>query len=72
MIVETGFEVDEEDPEILLKGRDQLRRIIRESRESGHCLGVFYWEPECRPDRYRLGAFDSEGRPTVIMDAFSE
>lgn len=72
MIVETGFEVDEDDPEILAKGRDQLRRIIRESRATGHCLGIFYWEPECRPSQYRLGAFDSEGKPTIIMDAFSE
>ena len=33
---------------------------------------VFYWEPECRPTQYRLGAFTSDGRPTVIMDAFTE
>ena len=38
----------------------------------GHCEGIFYWEPECRPSQYKLGAFDSEGRPTAIMDAFSE
>ena len=72
MIVETGFEVDEEHPEVMEKGRDQLRRIIRESRATGHCLGIFYWEPECRPSRYRLGAFTSDGRPTVIMDGFRE
>ena len=72
MIVETGFEVDEAHPEVMEKGRDQLRRIIRESRATGHCEGVFYWEPECRPSQYRLGAFDSEGKPTVIMDGFTE
>ena len=72
MIVETGFEVDEEHPEVMEKGRDQLRRIIRESRATGHCLGIFYWEPECRPSRSRLGAFTSDGRPTVIMDGFRE
>ena len=72
MIVETGFEVDESRPEVMEKGRDQLRRILREARATGHCLGVFYWEPECRPSHYKLGAFSSEGRPTVIMDAFSE
>ena len=49
MIVETGFEVDESRPEIMEKGRDQLARIIRESRATGHCLGIFYWEPECHP-----------------------
>ena len=72
MIVETGFEVDERHPEVMEKGRDQLRRIIRESRATGHCEGVFYWEPECRPWQYSLGAFTSDGRPTVIMDAFGE
>jgi len=70
MIVETGFEVDESRPEVMEKGRDQLRRILRESRATGHCQGVFYWEPECRPGQYRLGAFTSDGKPTVIMDAF--
>lgn len=72
MIVEAGFEVDEDHPEIMEKGRDQLRRIIRESRATGHCEGVFYWEPECRPWQYKLGAFTSDGRPTVIMDGFSD
>ena len=72
MIVETGFEVDETRPEVMEKGRDQLRRIIRQSRATGHCEGIFYWEPECRPSQYKLGAFDSEGKPTVIMDGFEE
>ena len=72
MLVETGFEVDESRPEVMEKGRDQLRRIIRESRATGHCRGIFYWEPECRPDRYKLGAFGSDGRPTTIMDGFDE
>lgn len=30
------------------------------------------WEPECKPSQYRLGAFTEDGRPTVIMDAFSD
>ena len=72
MLVETGFEVDESRPEVMEKGKDQLRRIIRESRATGHCRGIFYWEPECRPDRYKLGAFGSDGRPTAIMDGFDE
>lgn len=72
MIVETGFEVDEQRPEVMEKGRDQLRRIIRESRAGGHCEGIFYWEPECRPGQYKLGAFYSSGQPTVIMDGFGE
>lgn len=72
IIVETGFEVDESDPAVLEEGRRQLARIIREARATGHCHGVFYWEPECRPGRYRLGAFGSDGRPTSIMRAFTD
>ena len=73
MIVETGFYVDEENPEILEQGRQQLARVIRESinETNGRCKGVFYWEPECKPSQYRLGAFTEDGHPTVIMDAFS-
>ena len=74
IIVETGFEVDEGNPAVLEEGRRQLARIIREARNNtaGYCHGVFYWEPECRPSRYRLGAFGSDGRPTPIMSAFKD
>jgi arabinogalactan endo-1,4-beta-galactosidase len=74
IIVETGFEVDENNPAVLEDGRKQLARIIREAKNNtgGHCHGVFYWEPECRPGRYRLGAFGSDGRPTPIMLAFTD
>lgn len=74
MIVETGFEVDEAHPEVMAEGRRLLRRVIVESQErtGGHCRGVFYWEPECRPGQYKLGAFGSDGRPTEIMRAFKE
>lgn len=74
MIVETGFYVDESDPEVLEQGRRQLARVIRESMNEtgGRCKGVFYWEPQCRPSQYRLGAFTEDGRPTVIMDAFKD
>ena len=49
-----------------------LFQKLKECKEntSGRCKGVFYWEPECRPNQYRLGAFTEDGRPTVIMDAF--
>ena len=74
MIVETGFYVDENDPARLERGRKQLARVIRESinETNGRCKGVFYWEPECKPSQYKLGAFTEDGHPTVIMDAFMD
>jgi arabinogalactan endo-1,4-beta-galactosidase len=74
MIVETGFLVDESDPDRMETSRRQLACVIRESinNTDGRCKGVFYWEPECRPSQYKLGAFTEDGRPTVIMDAFKE
>ena len=74
MIVETGYEVDEQHPEKMDEGRRQLARVIREARHDtgGHCRGVFYWEPQCLPGGYRLGAFDSTATPTAIMDGFVE
>lgn len=74
MIVETGFEVDERHPEVMEEGREQLARMIREARyeTDGHCKGVFYWEPQCLPGGYKLGAFNSKGQPTVIMDGYVE
>ncbi len=74
MIVETGFEVNEQHPEIMEEGRRQLTRVVNEARTEtgGHCRGVFYWEPQCRPGGYKLGAFDSHGKPTAIMDGFIE
>lgn len=74
MIVETGFLVDESNPAVLEEGRRQLARVIREAKTltDGHCKGVFYWEPECKPSQYKLGAFTEDGHPTVIMDAFTD
>ena len=72
MIVETGYEVDESRPEKMEEGRRLLTRVMRESRNDtdGRCRGVFYWEPQCLPGGYKLGAFDSKAAPTVIMDGF--
>lgn len=69
MIVETGM--DTHAPE---EGYRQLSRILRESRHNteGVCRGVIYWEPQCKPSQYRLGAFTEDGRPTKIMEAFME
>lgn len=77
MIVETGMECADDNGKlasdaILAEGKAQLSRILEECRNNteGRCKGVFYWEPECKPSQYRLGAFTEEGVPTVIMDAF--
>ena len=74
MIVETGFEVDEQHPEIMEEGRRQLTRVVREARTqtNGKCRGVFYWEPQCLPGGYKLGAFNSQAAPTAIMEGFVE
>lgn len=74
MIVETGFEVDERHPEVMEEGRRLLARVVREARTetNGRCRGVIYWEPQCNPRQYKLGAFDSKGAPTVIMEGFVE
>ena len=76
MIVETGMLCADEQgrlasASVLEEGYQQLVRIIKESKEAG-CKGVFYWEPECKPSQYKLGAFTEDGRPTRIMDAFKE
>lgn len=72
MIVETGYQVDEQHPEIMEMGRDQLAKLIdaMKNETDGHCHGVFYWEPTCRPNQYKLGAFGSDGKPTEIMKGF--
>ena len=76
MIVETGMLCADEQGKlanatVLEEGYQHLARIIKESKAVG-CKGVFYWEPECKPGQYKLGAFTEDGRPTKIMDAFKE
>ena len=79
MIVETGMECADDNGRLaddvrLEKSRCQLLKLLKSSRDNtnGYCNGVFYWEPECTPSAYRLGAFTEDGRPTKIMDAFRE
>jgi len=69
MITETGYEVDDKNPWVMEQGREQFANLLRRARTetNGHCLGVFYWEPECRPSQYKLGAFSEDGHPTSIM-----
>lgn len=73
IIVETGFEVNDEEPWVMESGREQLTELIRLCRTTTdvHCLGVFYWEPTCRPSVYKLGAFTEDGHPTSIMRAMT-
>ena len=73
MVVETGFEMDEENPWKMESGREQLRQLLQmcSTQTDGHCLGVFYWEPYMKPSNYRLGAFTEDGHPTSIMRAFT-
>lgn len=73
MIVETGYEVDDKNPEVMEEGRRQLAELIRLclNNTGGHCKGVFYWEPTCRPSQYKLGAFTEEGKPSAIMRAYT-
>lgn len=79
MIVETGMECADDQGNlasaaVLAEGKKQLARILQEAKENtnGRCKGLFYWEPECKPSQYRLGAFTEDGRPTVIMEAFQD
>lgn len=79
IVVETGMECADDQGRlasdaVLKQGKEQLARLIKECRENtgNKCKGVFYWEPECKPGQYRLGAFTEDGRPTVIMDGFKE
>lgn len=49
-----------------------LKKAIDGCKEIPTCEGVFYWEPECYNNwnGYDKGAFDSNGKPTVALDAF--
>ena len=60
--------------DVIQEGKRLMSKLIKECQENtqGHCKGVFYWEPECKPSQYKLGAFTEDGRPTRIMDAFKE
>lgn len=67
MIVETGMPYDMADD-----AYNMLSTLISGARDSGHCLGVFYWEPEAPASSgYSLGAFEN-GAPTHALDAFTE
>ena len=57
------------------EGKAIVADLISKARavDGGKGLGVFYWEPLAYDwNGYSLGAFDLTGKPTTIMDAFSE
>jgi arabinogalactan endo-1,4-beta-galactosidase len=66
MIVEVGFSVNQ--PSI---SHQFLVYMIEKAREAG-ALGVFYWEPIAHGDftSYLKGAWDEDGSPSIVMDAF--
>lgn len=48
---------------------DLIKKV--NSVSGGNGLGVFYWEPECYDWKgYTMGAWGSDGKPTVALDAF--
>ncbi len=67
MICEVGMDVSQ--PAIC---KAFLTSLMSQAKTNGHCLGVFYWEPECYNwNSYRLGAFDQNNKPTSALDAFA-
>lgn len=50
-----------------------LTDILAKTRSisDGKGLGVFYWEPQCYNwGYYKMGAWGTNGRPTIALDAF--
>lgn len=73
IITETGYEVDESQPWKMHLGRRHFTELLTRAMNEteGHCQGVFYWEPECRPSQHNLGAFTEDGHPTDILRAIA-
>lgn len=69
MVCEVGMAADQ--PETC---KEWLETLMTGARAIDGCLGVFYWEPQSYANwkAYGKGAFDDNGMPTVVMDAFSK
>jgi arabinogalactan endo-1,4-beta-galactosidase len=66
MISETGMDASSTTRQMIT---DLIGKVA--STQNGRGLGVFIWEPECYNwCSYALGAWNSNGRPGVAMDAF--
>lgn len=70
MVVEVGMEVN-----AAATAKSFITDIINKTKSvaGGKGLGVFYWEPGAYNSwqGYTKGAFGSNGRPTIAMDAFA-
>ncbi|MFV0553907.1 MAG: glycosyl hydrolase 53 family protein [Mangrovibacterium sp.] len=66
MIVEAGTAWD--DP----YGDVMFADLLTRAKGVSSCLGVMYWEPQCYNGwkSYQLGAFNNEGLPTDMLNAF--
>ena len=79
MIVETGFQVSK--PEL---GSRIMKDLFQRMHQVEGCSGIFYWEPQVdgrwKPafystlgwGAYGMGAFTTDGKPTIILDAFKQ
>lgn len=71
MIVETGYEVDESRPKIMLEGRDNLKKVIREANEQigeiilSHSSTSF--PRQCTPLKEATQMFPSVSSPQRIL-----
>lgn len=67
MICETGMPWDK-----ATVSKAFLSALFARTKKLDNVLGIFYWEPESynQWNDYRLGAFDSSGKPTEALDAF--
>lgn len=71
MICEVGMSWDKAETAKLF-----LTELIAKTKSipNNKGVGVFYWEPQSYGSwiGYTKGAFDDEGKPTVVMDAFKQ
>lgn len=78
MICETGYSVNN-----AAKANEVMTDLFERMGNLSQCAGIFYWEPEVdgvwKPayyttvgwGAYGMGAFTTDGRPTVALNSFS-
>ncbi len=66
MVVEAGTMWND------IYGELMFQDLITRAKKMTNCLGVFYWEPQSYNSwkSYQLGAFNIDGTPSPIMNAF--